>query len=366
MKNIFKHSIILALMILGLQMRTFAQDPLFTQYFSVPLYYNPAFTGIGTGLRARFNFRDQWPNLPVDYRAYYFSADIGDRNLPGAGGIGLMINSDNEGVGFISNLEAALSVGVRIPITSLIVAQIGIKASIRQKTINWDEFVVTDQLDPKYGLIYVSGFTRPDANKRTFPDFAVGGLVQFSSSSGNINGTAGFAADHLFQPDESFLTTSSAPLPRKWVGHAELVITAAGTGSTSLYSRGVDEALKINPGIIFINQNKLSNIQAGLNLIKYNIYLGAWYKGTFGGPTSNSVALLAGYRYMFAEDMSIKFMYSYDLPMSGAMLGTGGAHEISLVLEFSKITIFGGGRGGYSSPGRSRGGYEPLDCPVFY
>ena len=44
--------------------------------------------------------------------------------------------------------------------------------------------------------------------------------------------------------------------------------------------------------------------------------------------------------------MSLKFMYSYDLQVSGALQGTGGAHEISLVLEFDKLSIFGGGGGG--------------------
>ncbi len=366
MKNKLFIILFLSATTLCLPAGAFAQDPLFTQYFSAPIYYNPAFTGIATGVRARFNFRNQWPQLPVSYKAYYFSADIGDRNLPGAGGLGLMINSDNEGVGFIKNFEAALTLGVRIPITSFVVAQVGIKASVKQKTINWDDFVVSDQLSEKYGLIYTSAFTRPDANKRVFPDFAVGGLVQFSNETGNFTGTVGMAVDHVFQPDESFLGTTTSPLPRKWVGHLDLVITATGTGSSSLSSsHGMDEALKLNPGVIFISQAKQSNIEAGLTLMKFNIYLGGWYKGTFGVGTSNSLALMAGYRYLFAEDMSIKFMYNYDLPISGAMMGTGGAHEISLVLEFSKISIFGG-RGGFSSPGRNRGGYEPLDCPVFY
>lgn len=360
-KLMFKSILIAA--VVSLATPTFSQDPLFTQYFSAPLYYNPAFTGIGTGLRARFNYRDQWPALPNDYRAYYFSADMGDRNLPGAGGFGLMINSDNEGTGFIHNFEAALTIGVRIPISAFLAAQVGIKASVKQKTINWDDYVLTDQLSEKYGLIYASSFVRPDANKRVYPDFAVGGILQFSNETGIIAGNVGFAVDHLFQPDESFLSTGSSPLPRKWIANFDLVITAPGTSSSSMSSRGMEEAMKFNPGVIFISQSKFSTIQAGLNMMKFNIYLGGWYKGTFGGTTSNSLALLAGYRYMFAEDMSIKFLYSYDIPIAGAMMGTGGAHEISLVLEFSKIQIFGGGGSSYM---HSRGGYERLDCPVFY
>ena len=78
------------------------------------------------------------------------------------------------------------------------------------------------------------------------------------------------------------------------------------------------------------------------------------------------MALVAGYRYTFAEDMSIKFMYSYDLAISGSLQGMGGAHEISLVLEFDKLTLFGGGGGGGNIPGRSMRNNSPLECPSFY
>ena len=341
------------------------QDPYFTQYFSTPIYYNPAFTGLGTGLRARFNYRDQAPRLPVDFKALYFSADLGDRSLPGAGGLGIIVNSDNEGIGFMKNLVIALTIGVRIPISSYLVSQIGIKAGILQKTVNWDDFVFTDQLSEKYGNIYNSDFTPPDADKKIVPDFSAGGILQYSNENSSVFGTVGFAVDHVFEPDQSFLSTGESRLPRKWIVHTDAVISI-GENSSSI-SRGAGESLKINPGILFISQGKLNSIEAGLNLMKFNIYLGGWYKSTITGTTSNALAVLAGYRYYFAEDMSIKFMYSYDIPISGAMVGTGGAHELSIVLEFANLQIFGG-RGGYSSGGgrQSRRAYDPLDCPVFY
>ena len=77
----------------------FCQDPNYSQWLNTPIYYNPAFTGLNLGLRARFSYRDQWPNLPVDYKTMYFSTDLGDRSLPGAGGLGLIVNSDNESFG---------------------------------------------------------------------------------------------------------------------------------------------------------------------------------------------------------------------------------------------------------------------------
>ena len=85
------------------------------------------------------------------------------------------------------------------------------------------------------------------------------------------------------------------------------------------------------------------------------------------GVVNSSMALVAGYKYNFYEDMNIKFLYSYDLQISGALQGTGGAHEISLVLEFDKLSVFGGGGGNSYLPGSAgkRGG-GAMECPTFY
>jgi type IX secretion system PorP/SprF family membrane protein len=337
------------------------QDPNFSQYFNVPVYYNPAFTGINTGLHARFTYRDQWPNLPASFKSYFFSADLGERNLPGSGGLGLIVNSDNEGLGFIQNLSVGLNVSVRIPLSNSVVSQVGIRASVVQKRINWDDFVFTDQLSEKYGNIYATAFTRPDNNKRTFPDFGIGGIIQFTNESSSYTGSAGFAIDHIFQPDEGFLTTEKAPLPRKWVAHTDFIITMGEEGYSG-GTKGIGDPLKLNPGILYQNQDGMGLLEAGLNLLKYNVYLGAWYKVAMGSNGSSAMALVAGYRYKFAEDMDIKFMYSYDLQISGPPVGTGGAHEISLILNFDNLTLFGGGNGGYY-PARKR--YSPVECSGF-
>ena len=348
-----------------------SQDVNYTQYFSTPLYYNPAFTGINTGVRARFLFRNQWPSLPVSYKSYYFSADVGDRGLPGAGGLGLFVNSNNDGVAFIHDLTVGLNIAVRIPITAYMVTQVGIKAAVGQRRVNWDDLVWTDQLSELYGNIYVSSFIPPDASKKVYPDFGAGGLLLFSNQEGNVTGTAGFAVDHVFQPDIAFLSSGAMPLPRKWVAQADVVISS-GSGSANMSSGGSNDPLKINPGVIYQNQLGLSALQAGLNLMKFNVYLGGWYKTTLNAGPTSALALLAGYRYNFTEDMSIRFIYSYDMQISGNLSGTGGAHEISLVIEFGNVGITGGGRGGggrgnvFGTPGRSRGNNTPLECPSFY
>ncbi|MEI6174662.1 MAG: PorP/SprF family type IX secretion system membrane protein [Bacteroidota bacterium] len=321
------------------------QDPNYSQWLNAPIYYNPAFTGLNAGVRARLSCRDQWPNLPVDFKTLYFSGDFGDRNLPGSGGIGLMVNRDNEGIGFIKNLSVGLSLSARIPVSYNVICQVGIKGSVIQKWLQWNDFVFSDQLSGKYGNIYPTQLIGPDDQKRIFADFGVGGLVQFVNNSGNFTGTAGFAVDHLFQPDESFISVLKAPLPRKYVGHLDVVISLGnGPSSSQNPVKGAGDPLRLNPGIIFQNQNGMNSLQVGMNALKYNIYLGGYFKTTSVYGATTALMVLAGYRYIISETMNLKFMYSYDIQVSSNLQGTGGAHEISLILEFKGTRIAGRNR----------------------
>ena len=340
MKKILQIPVLLGLGLFLLMSSARGQDPNYSQWLNAPLYYNPAFTGLNTGFRARFSARDQWPNLPVDFRTCYFSLDMGDRNLPGSGGIGLLVNRDNEGIGFIRNLSVGLSLSVRIPIARNLICQVGVKGSFVQKWLEWNDFVFSDQLNAKYGNIYNSSLSPPDDEQRFFPDFGVGGLLQFMNQEGTITGTVGFAADHLFQPDESFLSVAKMPLPRKYVAHLDLIFSMGhGPNSSQNPARGFYDPLRMNPGIIYQNQNGMSTIQAGVNMLKYNIYLGGYFKATTVNEPATSLMLIAGYRYIMGDNVNLKFMYSYDIQVSKNLQGTGGAHEISLILEFRGIKI---------------------------
>ena len=345
----------------------FSQDVNFSQFFSIPLYFNPGTTGISTGLRARFLYRNQWPQLPVSYKSYYFSADVGDRQLPGAGGIGIYVNSNNDGVGFIHDLQAGLTLGVRVKIISNLISQVGIKAGYGQRTISPNDFIWPEQLDKIYG--FRENVPDPvifNETKRGYPDFGAGGVLQFKNEGGAISVTAGISVDHLFQPDISFFLDNPTYLSRKWVFHADVVYATEG-GEGTMTSGGMKEGLKINPGILYQSQNGLSNLQFGLNALKFNFYLGGWIKTTLvAGPTS-TFSLMAGYRYVFSEEMAIRFMYTYDMQMSKNLAGTGGAHEISLVLDFSKVGLMReGSRNSVFGNNISSGGKGPYECYPFY
>ncbi len=316
---------------------SFGGDPFYTQFSNVPMYYNPAFTGVYTGARIRYTSRSQGPASSPNFNGYLISADIGDRNLPGSGGFGIMFSNDNDGVGFIKNTNLGISFSSRVQFNKFIIGQVGAKASWLQKRVSWDDFASSQQLSEKYGHLYDSGFVVPQTNVLNVPDFGIGGLIQFTNATGCIYGTVGIAADHLFEPDESLLETSKAPLTRKYTGHADMIFSVkCPTG----FNAREDDVLKINPGIIFQNQGNRNAIMTGVNLTNYGIYFGVWYKGLFGPVNINAIALSGGYRYVIKDDISIKCTYSYDMQVSGPDHAKRGIHEISIALEFNSLHLF--------------------------
>ncbi len=343
-----------------------AQDPTFSQFYNNPIYYNPAYIGLNPGLRARFNYRDQWTGLPVDFKTYNFSVDMAERNIPGSGGLGLLVSSDKAGTGTIKSNNVGIGTSARIPLYENMVAQMGFMVSYAQKSVNWDEMVFTDQLNARYGNIYQSAFETPASNRVSYPDFSVGGVYRFlaNTSGSNIQGTFGAAVSHVFTPNESFLGLSS-PLPRKIVITGDLVIEPSKGRSSSYRSYQKSSGFKFNPGFQYEKQGQSSTYTLGMNILKSSVYFGVWIRNeNFNFFQAQDAIFQVGVNAPWGRDTRMKIMYTYDYIIQTNMNVAGrGSHEISLVFEFDEFSLFGGKSGGYT-PGRSRGTKE-MECTPF-
>ncbi|RLD55506.1 MAG: hypothetical protein DRJ05_12850 [Bacteroidetes bacterium] len=76
------------LVLLSLTFTAKSQDQNYSQFFNNNIYYNPAFAGLYDGVRTYFNYRNQWTNLPYDFKSYNVALDMSARSLPGGGGLG--------------------------------------------------------------------------------------------------------------------------------------------------------------------------------------------------------------------------------------------------------------------------------------
>lgn len=336
-----------------------AQDQLYSQFTNVPLFYNPAYTGLERGMRAKFVYRRQWVKMPHDFKAMNFNMDVAARGIPGSGGMGIQFDSHNEGGGLIKRNSFGVNLAVRIPIMANVVSQLGISATFVQKYIDWTRLIFSDQLDEQYGNIYPTDFAPPSSNKVNYPDFGVGGIFRFRQEASQdyvVYGTFGLAVQHLFEPNESFISAESN-LPVKFVGSMDFQI------QLDEGSRNYERGFKYNPAFMYMNQGGMDSWSVGINVYKHPLYVGAWYRTSeMQFMDNNVIVVLLGINTNFGDNMRMKLIYSYDIILSELAKATGGSHEISLIFEMDDMRLFGNNvrRGGR----QDRMGRE-IECSPF-
>lgn len=346
-----------------------SQDPMYSQFTHIPIYYNPAYTGISEGLRIRTNYRKQWPNLPGDYRSYNFNMDIATRGITGAGGVGLMFDKHIAGAGYYERVKVGIPLSVRIPLFENLIVQMGGMASFVQKSIDWSKLVFVDQLDPRFGNIYTTSFTTPGNSKITYPDVDMGlafRWVGYGYGGKEYVATAGVAVHHLFTPNESFYESVEAPLPRKLVITADVIIQNQ-TNTRRYNKRNTNKDFKFNPGFIFESQQAFKSLSIGLNAYKSNVYLGFWYRNeSFDFAVSNSAIIMAGISASVNDDTRVKILYSYDMMLTKSYSrAAGGTHEISIIFELDSFIPFTNSSGYKNQRMRNSSRNSGLECSPF-
>ncbi len=336
-----------------------SQDLDYAQYYNNPTYYNPAYVGLTMGLKTRLNYRRQWTGLSGDYHTYSFSADIAERSLPGAGGIGIIANQSVAGMGVLKTSTIGFIPSVRIPISKNTIFQMGALASVVTQQLNWDNLVLGDQLDPRWGNIYETSFSGAARNKVVFPDFAFGGVFQFKGN--DLEGNIGAAVHHLTTPNQSFFEVN-AKLPRKYVYNVDFIITIR--EDYGYYSKL--QGFKLNPGLMIEHQATMMLYTLGMNIYMRQVYIGLWYKNqTLEYDQFSNFTIMAGLNIPFNEDSRMKIMYSYEMNINASHNFTGPSHEISLIFEFDDIGLIGKSKSSnFMAPSIKRSN-SPIECSPF-
>lgn len=295
-----------------------AQDPQFSQFYSNPLYLNPAFAGTARCPRICMNYRNQWPNLSGTYVTYSAAYDMHINAL--AGGIGVLVTTDDQARGTLKTTNFSLVYSYLAQINRQFAIKFGIQGTYLQKSLDKTKLNFGDMIDPRRGFVWNTNEAVPSQTKRNV-DFSAG-VLGYSK-----NYFFGFAAHHINQPDEGLL--GSSRLPAKFTGHAGAIIPLE-KGNASYLS----------PNILFQAQQKFQQLNIGLYYVKGSFVAGLWYRN------ADAVIALVG-----VQNANFKFGYSYDVTVSKLSGNTAGSHEISLQIQFeckSKIKK-----------------YRTISCPSF-
>ncbi|MFZ5553302.1 MAG: type IX secretion system membrane protein PorP/SprF [Bacteroidota bacterium] len=282
-----------------------AQDPEFTQFYSNPLYLNPAFAGSKRCPRIALNYRNQWPSLSGTYVTTSASYD---QHVEGIyGGLGLLVTNDKAGEATLNTMNVSAIYAYQLKLGRTFSMRFGVQATYFQKSLDWNKLTFGDMIDPRRGFVYQTGDV-PRGGTVSNVDFSAG-VLGFSD-----NFYAGFSAHHLTEPNESLITGNS-PMPIKFSGHAGAMIPLGNTK----YS----ESTILSPNIMYRSQGTFQQLNMGLYVVTKSITFGAWYR--------NKDAFIAT---VGIKTDNVNIGYSYDVTVSKLTNASGGSHEISFGLVF--------------------------------
>lgn len=301
-----------------------AQDAIFSQFYSNPLYLNPAFTGTFAVPRINLQYRDQWHGLNKAYVTQSISFDIPVEVL--RGGIGINLIKDAQADNLLKSNQFNFIYSSIFKITEDLFGSGAIQAGYIRNSLDWSRLVFADNLDPYSGLHTTTAETPVSDPTYQYFDFASGVMI-FGERV-----FAGLAAHHLSQPMHSYYQgiESESVLHRRYSLHFGTRIPVHVQG---WYRKTFD----LSPQIVLLQQGKFRQFNYGLLANYKGFTAGSWFRQDFTFRY-DALILLVGYM-----KKRWHFTYSYDFTISGFGAQSGGTSEISLgflLKDFTSQTAF--------------------------
>lgn len=316
-----------------------AQDFVYSQFYSNPLYLNPAFAGADPGVKVYSAYRNQWANVPSVFRSMQFAIDSDIRLFKDGAGVGAIVNHSIEGEGFLTNSQFGLvfSKGLRLidntkingksstGKTKKLYLYFGTNLSYVQRSIDWSKFYFSDQLDAVNGVVRPSDFDFPTVNIKGFLDMTIGTMARLRYRRNVF--ALGHTVHHINAPNQALLGPVSS-LPRRFNTHFT-------------YTRPLGAAKIIDPVVISVPvivdfQARQRTINIGAMVTKNVFYGGIWLRNRVN--QADATIFTVGFRQGIPKlGLGLQFGYSYDVTVSRLRYATSGSNEISLRLSFGSI-----------------------------
>ena len=306
-KYIYKVILVTAVLLINSSINLYAQDPIFTQFYSNPVYLNPAFAGSNKCPRIVSNFRNQWPGFSGDFITTSLTYDQYVDKIKG--GLGVILMSDQVAKTLKSN-EASFVYSYHQHLSRKFTLNFGIQGTYISKSIDRSNLTFGDMIHPRRGFVLSTQDVINYAPVDIF-DFSAG-ILGYTDKF-----YVGFATHHLTEPSFSYISTNNTSfLNRRYTAHAGTEISL---NSKSLFS---EEEKSLSPSVLFIKQGDFQQLNFGLYYRKGNYVVGAWYR------EGDSFIVTAG-----MNTKLLRIGYSYDLTTSQLGVYSGGSHEISIALK---------------------------------
>ncbi|MBN3034208.1 MAG: PorP/SprF family type IX secretion system membrane protein [Bacteroidales bacterium] len=299
------------------------QDIHYSQFYSMPLYVNPAFTGNHEcDFRAGLNYRQQAASFTVPFETYSAFGDtrIYPKFLKRRAWIGLggHFYYDNAGDGGLQKTQGmffgAFSQGFNSD--NSLYGSLGIGLGLTNRSINYNKLIFDSQWDP-IGLEFDPSLPNEESfsdRSLFYPDFNMGLSVHHLVNDSWMY-ELGASLSHITKPSESFFGENNR-VEWKWIAHGGAQIIAA-------------DNILIKPEAFFVAHEGVSEMVFGGNAVfgRYGLRLhgGIWHR------LNRDVIPVAGIEYN-----KLTLLFSYDINISKQRLASryDGGFELSLVKRF--------------------------------
>ena len=323
LENVKKGLLILILFFVS---KTYSQDPVFTQFYNVPEYLNPSFTGGGEGSQIGIINRSQWFGLNYGLNSQFFYFDSFLENINS--GIGISILNHHESITRYNFTQVNLNYAYHVQLSDGWYFFPSISAGFGIKDYAFDNLLLEDQILISQGIINVNTDDPFMFNENVSFFDTTAGLLFF-----NENFWFGGSFKHMTSPNISFQNEGGQVKLEKFY-------SIHGGYKQPLRTRYVRDDFNLYFNLNYMRQAKFDRVDIG-SLVEYNaISLGATASIvptdiSGGSHKLTSVNLLANIDFG-----GFTFGYSYDLNVS-SLQNTKGIFEISISYNFA--SIFGKG-----------------------
>ncbi len=286
-----------------------AQDPVFSQFMFNQVYFNPSFAGTGQSPRFTSGYRNQWPGLGNTYVSYYASYDqFADKIF---GGIGVILNKDDQGNGVFSTTGINLIYSYPFEINRDLIVNMGLQGGLNQNIVNSNGLVFPDQ-----NPFIINGQNEIIPNQSNFyPDFSAG-ISFYSHEQYQLS----IAVHHLNTPKIISGSSNAYTLPMRFT----LQMLSQFPGKPD-YKEKYD--IIFYPGIMAQMQKEYLYLNYGSNLQYKQILTGLWIRNDLLFHL-NTFIFMAGWAWS-----GIHLTYSYDLwlPKTYQPSSIYNSNEVTLI-----------------------------------
>ena len=303
---------------------TFAQDPVFTQFHSIPTFLNPSFSGAGGQSRISSGYRLQWPNDGYKITTQFASVDTWIESMNS--GLGISVRNHREQLTHYNFNKVDLSYSYHVKLNYEWTFFPALSVGYGIKNFNFQGLLLEDQIDIKNGTInQVSIDPFFGGNQIRFVDISTGFLLY------NDKAWFGGVIKHLNKPNISFSNEGNLPLSVFFSLHGGYLIELK-----PMYRDNVFDDAKLFLTFNYMKQSIYNRLDLGGQIVIDKLSLGILISTIPKKMVNNSHTLSSINAILGFKLGQFKVGVSHDFTTSN-IDKTGGTYEITLQYNFENI-----------------------------